>query len=242
MAASIDAKLVVRFRSASPWFVDPLFGRRSPGGEKAPACPSCVRTAAWTTDKDGLIPDLLAAEITAKTGKNPAQLHQEQVERFGESWYKRVDTPTTSSRSRRPSSRTGDDVEATQLAGEDITAKLTEAPGNHAKIGGLKVTTRTTVRRPSVRHREHLQRCTPRAVNPLEALDKVTCRGHRGRGQGSGRVIRRSASNQGVARKDPFRMERVFFVVDIRRMARNVLFWHETQSSAAPCISLSRYA
>ena len=49
----------------------------------------------WTTDKDGLIPDLLAAEITAKTGKNPAQLHQDQVARFGESWYKRVDTPTT---------------------------------------------------------------------------------------------------------------------------------------------------
>ena len=80
----------------------------------------------WTTDKDGLIPDLLAAEITAKTGKNPAQLHQEQVERFGESWYKRVDTPTTLEQKQKFAKLTGDDVEATQLAGEDITAKLTE--------------------------------------------------------------------------------------------------------------------
>ena len=113
----------------------------------------------WTTDKDGLIPDLLAAEITAKTGKNPAQLHQEQVERFGESWYKRVDTPTTLEQKAKFAKLTGDDVAATQLAGEDITAKLTEAPGNHAKIGGLKVTTKDKVYAESF-------------VSP-EALDKV---------------------------------------------------------------------
>ena len=97
----------------------------------------------WTTDKDGLIPDLLAAEITAKTGKNPAQLHQEQVERFGESWYKRIDTPTTLEQKQKFAKLSGDDVAATTLAGEDITAKLTEAPGNNAKIGGLKAVSYT---------------------------------------------------------------------------------------------------
>ncbi len=96
MAASIDAKLVevpVGFK----WFVDPLFkGEVAFGGEESSGMSFLRKDGrVWTTDKDGLIPDLLAAEITAKTGKNPAQLHQEQVERFGESWYKRVDTPTT---------------------------------------------------------------------------------------------------------------------------------------------------
>ena len=127
----------------------------------------------WTTDKDGLIPDLLAAEITAKTGKNPAQLHQEQVERFGESWYKRVDTPTTLEQKAKFAALSGDDVTASTLAGEDITAKLTEAPGNHAKIGGLKVTTKDNwfAARP-LRHREHLQGVR-RVLRLPEALDKV---------------------------------------------------------------------
>ena len=115
----------------------------------------------WTTDKDGLIPDLLAAEITAKTGKNPAQLHQEQVDRFGESWYKRVDTPTTLEQKQKFAKLSGDDVAATQLAGEDITAKLTEAPGNHAKIGGLKVTT------------ENIYKVYAESFESPEALDKV---------------------------------------------------------------------
>jgi len=127
----------------------------------------------WTTDKDGLIPDLLAAEITAKTGKNPAQLHQEQVERFGESWYKRVDTPTTLEQKQKFAKLTGDDVEATQLAGEDITAKLTEAPGNHAKIGGLKVTTKDNwfAARPS--GTENIYKVYAESFESPEALDKV---------------------------------------------------------------------
>ena len=108
----------------------------------------------WTTDKDGLIPDLLAAEITAKTGKNPAQLHQEQVERFGESWYKRVDTPTT-------------------LEQKQKFAKLTEAPGNHAKIGGLKVTTKDNwfAARPS--GTENIYKVYAESFESPEALDKV---------------------------------------------------------------------
>ncbi len=95
----------------------------------------------WTTDKDGLIPDLLAAEITGKTGKNPAQLHQEQVERFGESWYSRIDTPTTLEQKQKFANLNADDVTATTLGGEDITAILTKAPGNDAPIGGIKVVT-----------------------------------------------------------------------------------------------------
>ncbi|MFQ9233578.1 MAG: phosphoglucomutase, alpha-D-glucose phosphate-specific, partial [Bifidobacterium longum] len=127
----------------------------------------------WTTDKDGLIPDLLAAEITAKTGKNPAQLHQEQVERFGESWYKRVDTPTTLEQKAKFAALSGDDVTASTLAGEDITAKLTEAPGNHAKIGGLKVTTKDNwfAARPS--GTENIYKVYAESFVSPEALDKV---------------------------------------------------------------------
>jgi len=95
----------------------------------------------WTTDKDGLIPDLLAAEITAKTGKNPAELHQEQVKRFGESWYERIDTPCTLEQKLQLKQLSEKNVTATTLAGEEITSVLTEAPGDQAPIGGLKVTT-----------------------------------------------------------------------------------------------------
>ncbi|MFT9009120.1 MAG: phosphoglucomutase (alpha-D-glucose-1,6-bisphosphate-dependent) [Bifidobacterium sp.] len=143
VAASIGAKLVevpVGFK----WFVDPLFsGEVAFGGEESSGMSFLRRDGrVWTTDKDGLIPDLLAAEITAKTGKNPSELHKDQVARFGESWYKRVDTPTTLAQKQKFAQLSGEDVETAKLAGEDITAKLTEAPGNHAKIGGLKVTTK----------------------------------------------------------------------------------------------------
>ncbi|MFT8705060.1 phosphoglucomutase (alpha-D-glucose-1,6-bisphosphate-dependent) [Bifidobacterium aquikefiricola] len=143
VAESIGAKLVevpVGFK----WFVDPLFsGEVAFGGEESSGMSFLRKDGhVWTTDKDGLIPDLLAAEITAKTGKNPAELHKDQVSRFGESWYSRVDTPTTLAQKQKFAKLSGEDVETSKLAGEDITAKLTEAPGNHAKIGGLKVTTK----------------------------------------------------------------------------------------------------
>ena len=96
----------------------------------------------WTTDKDGIIPDLLAAEITAETGKNPGQLHEEQVARFGESWYKRVDTPTTLEQKQKFAGLTPQSVTDTVLGGEPIEQKMTEAPGNNAPIGGIKVTTK----------------------------------------------------------------------------------------------------
>ena len=162
MAASIVAKLV-EVPVGLKWFVDPLFkGEVAFGGEESSGMSFLRKDGrVWTTDKDGLIPDLLAAEITAKTGKNPAQLHQEQVDRFGESWYKRVDTPTTLEQKQKFAKLSGDDVAATQLAGEDITATLTEAPGNHAKIGGLKVTT------------ENNYKVYAESFESPEALDKV---------------------------------------------------------------------
>ncbi|MCH4175495.1 phosphoglucomutase (alpha-D-glucose-1,6-bisphosphate-dependent) [Bifidobacterium sp.] len=174
VAASIGAKLVevpVGFK----WFVDPLFsGEVAFGGEESSGMSFLRRDGhVWTTDKDGLIPDLLAAEITAKTGKNPAQLHQDQVDRFGESWYKRVDTPTTLEQKQKFSKLSGDDVEASTLAGEEITAKLTEAPGNHAKIGGLKVTTKDNwfAARPS--GTENIYKVYAESFTSPEALDTV---------------------------------------------------------------------
>ena len=158
VAASINAKLVevpVGFK----WFVDPLFkGEVAFGGEESSGMSFLRKDGrVWTTDKDGLIPDLLAAEITAKTGKNPAQLHQEQVERFGESWYKRVDTPTTLEQKQKFAKLTGDDARppswpartsppSSPSSGQPRQDRRSE--GHHQ--GQL-------VRRPSVRHREHLQ-------------------------------------------------------------------------------------
>lgn len=95
--------------------------------------------AVWTTDKDGIILSLLAAEIMAKTGKSPSEYHADLVEKYGESWYARIDAPATSEEKTKLKNLTPEQVSATDLAGEKIIAKLTEAPGNHAKIGGLKV-------------------------------------------------------------------------------------------------------
>lgn len=174
VAASIHAKLIevpVGFK----WFVDPLFtGEVAFGGEESSGMSFLRKDGrVWTTDKDGLIPDLLAAEITAQTGKNPAQLHEAQVERFGESWYKRVDTPTTLEQKAKFAALSGSDVTATQLAGEPITAKLTEAPGNGAKIGGLKVCTANNwfAARPS--GTENIYKVYAESFISPESLDKV---------------------------------------------------------------------
>jgi phosphoglucomutase len=95
----------------------------------------------WTTDKDGIILALLASEILAATGKSPSQHYAALTEEYGDPAYARVDAPANRDQKAKLSALSPDDVTASSLAGEDITAKLTEAPGNGAKVGGLKVTT-----------------------------------------------------------------------------------------------------
>jgi phosphoglucomutase len=93
----------------------------------------------WTTDKDGLIMNLLAAEITARTGKEPGEHYQAITEEFGTSHYRRIDSPATPEQKMRLENLSAEAVSDSRLAGEPITAKLTRAPGNNAPIGGLKV-------------------------------------------------------------------------------------------------------
>jgi phosphoglucomutase len=93
----------------------------------------------WTTDKDGLVPNLLAAEITARTGRDPGEHYRQLTEKFGEPAYEREDAPATPQQKERLSGLSPADVKASTLAGEPITARLTKAPGNDAPIGGLKV-------------------------------------------------------------------------------------------------------
>ena len=93
----------------------------------------------WTTDKDGIVPNLLAAEITARTGKDPGEHYRALTAEFGTMYYTRVDAPATLEQKERLEKLSPDASAASTLAGEPITAKLTEAPGNNAPIGGLKV-------------------------------------------------------------------------------------------------------
>lgn len=95
----------------------------------------------WTTDKDGIVMALLAAEIIAVTGKSPSQLHEEQAERFGKSWYARIDQAASKEEKAKLANLSPASVTASELAGEPITAKLVRAPGDDEPIGGLKVTT-----------------------------------------------------------------------------------------------------
>ena len=125
------------------WFVPGLLdGSVGFGGEES-AGASFLRTdgTVWTTDKDGILLALLAAEIQATTGRSASQHHADLVDRFGQSWYARVDAPATLEQKATLARLTPDQVRSTSLAGEEITAKLTTAPGNGASIGGLKVTT-----------------------------------------------------------------------------------------------------
>jgi phosphoglucomutase len=95
----------------------------------------------WTTDKDGILLCLLAAEMTARTGKDPGQLYQELAAKLGTPYYTRIDAPATPEQRNAFKKLRPEAVTATALAGDPITAKLTNAPGNNAPIGGLKVTT-----------------------------------------------------------------------------------------------------
>jgi len=125
------------------WFVDGLIdGSYAFGGEES-AGASFVRKngTVWTTDKDGIIMDLLACEITARTGKDPAELYKNLEERFGRPSYIRIDAPATPEQKAVLKKLSPDMVTAHELAEEVITEKLTRAPGNNAEIGGLKVIT-----------------------------------------------------------------------------------------------------
>ena len=125
------------------WFVPGLqdaslaFG----GEESAGASFLCFDGSTWTTDKDGIFMSLLAAEIQAVTGQSPSQRYQELIEQLGSSAYARIDEPADRVAKTVLKGLNPDAVTATQLAGEDIRAKLTEAPGNGAALGGLKVVT-----------------------------------------------------------------------------------------------------
>ncbi|MGY1715541.1 hypothetical protein ACI78R_13870 [Geodermatophilus sp. SYSU D01106] len=125
------------------WFVPGLLdGSVGFGGEESAGASFLRRDGGvWTTDKDGLLLALLASEIQAVTGSSPSQLHAELVSRYGESAYARVDAPASREQKAALGKLSPSDVTATELAGEPITAKLTEAPGNGAAVGGLKVVT-----------------------------------------------------------------------------------------------------
>jgi phosphoglucomutase len=111
------------------------------GGEESAGASFLRRDGTvWTTDKDGLIMDLLACEITARTGREPGEHYRELAGKFGAPHYTRIDAAATPAQKARLAALAPEDVTASSLAGEPITAKLTAAPGNGAPIGGLKVT------------------------------------------------------------------------------------------------------
>jgi phosphoglucomutase len=125
------------------WFVNGLFdGTLGFAGEESAGAAFLRKDGrVWTTDKDGLIMDLLACEIMARTGKDPGQHYAEIEQQFGRSYYRREDQPATLREKAALGALTPSAVQHRSLAGEPIVAVLTDAPGNHASIGGLKVVT-----------------------------------------------------------------------------------------------------
>ena len=142
VAATLGRRLVevpVGFK----WFVDGLIdGSLGFGGEESAGASFLRRDGgAWSTDKDGLILGLLAAEMTAVTGRDPGELYASLTERFGAPAYERIDAPATPEQKSVLARLSPEQVRAVELAGEPIVARLTAAPGNGAAIGGLKVVT-----------------------------------------------------------------------------------------------------
>jgi phosphoglucomutase len=140
VAARLNRRLVevpVGFK----WFVEGLIdGSLGFGGEESAGATFLRRNGTvWTTDKDGLIPNLLAAEITARTGKDPGEHYRDLAAEFGTPYYTRIDAPATPDQKARLGKLSPEAVKDSELAGEPITTKLTNAPGNNAAIGGLKV-------------------------------------------------------------------------------------------------------
>ena len=123
------------------WFVDGLMDGSLGfvGEESAGATFARLDGAVWTTDKDGIVPALLAAEITARMGRDPGAVYHELTREFGEPAYDRVEAPATPEQKKLLSKLSPQQVKSTELAGEKIQKVLTSAPGNGAPIGGLKV-------------------------------------------------------------------------------------------------------
>jgi phosphoglucomutase len=142
VAVKLQRKLVevpVGFK----WFVSGLLdGSLGFGGEESAGASFLRRDGSvWTTDKDGIIMNLLAAEMMAKTGRDPGELYRELTKQLGEPVYQRIDAAATPEQKTILSKLSPDQVQATDLAGDTIVAKMTTAPGNGASIGGLKVVT-----------------------------------------------------------------------------------------------------
>jgi len=142
VAASLGRPLVevpVGFK----WFVDGLLdGSLAFGGEESAGASFARKDGtAWTTDKDGILLALLAAEITAVSGRNPGELYRELEERHGSPVYRRADAPATPAQKAALKALSPENVTARELAGSPILSRLTRAPGNGAELGGLKVTT-----------------------------------------------------------------------------------------------------
>jgi phosphoglucomutase len=142
VAASLGRRLIevpVGFK----WFVEGLLaGSLGFAGEESAGASFLRRPgAAWTTDKDGIIMGLLAAEMTARAGRDPGELYRQLTRQFGESVYERIDAPANAEQKAVLERLTPQQVTATELAGEKIAAMLTTAPGNGSPLGGLKVAT-----------------------------------------------------------------------------------------------------
>ncbi len=166
------------------WFVDGLLdGSLGFGGEESAGASFSRRDGSvWTTDKDGIIPCLLAAEITARTGRDPGECYRDLAREFGEPAYDRVEAPATPKQKELLAKLSSDQVQSTELAGEKIRTILTRAPGNGAAIGGLKVVTENGwfAARPSgteniykiyaesFRGRDHLNRLIEEAQNLVD--------------------------------------------------------------------------
>jgi len=126
------------------WFSLGLFNAELGFGGEESAGASFLRfnASTWTTDKDGIIMNLLAAEILAVTGEDPAQLYRKLEEKFGVSYYRRIDAPATPQEKAKIKALKPEDITTETLGGEKIEAIFTKAPGNHQEIGGVKITTK----------------------------------------------------------------------------------------------------
>jgi phosphoglucomutase len=127
------------------WFVEGLGdGSLGFGGEESAGASFLRRDGGvWTTDKDGIIASLLAAEMTVMSGRDPGELYAELTREFGERTFDRIEAPATSEQRKRLATLSPKDLACSELAGDKVTSVISEAPGNHAAIGGVKVMSRS---------------------------------------------------------------------------------------------------